>query len=329
MNSEYPDRIFNIKHSGEFEKIAIEVFYYQAEQNPVYRQFIESLHVKIGDIQRIEDIPFLPIEFFRSHVIVTGSKEPEIVFESTGTTGTIRSRHYITDIRLYDESLLKCFRLFYQDPGDYLFAALLPSYLERPNSSLIYMVNKLIKSGADERSRFYERGSWKMVDTLKLAAAEGRRVMLIGVSFALMDLAERYSANLNGIIITETGGMKGRRKEITREELHNILSESFNVPVIHSEYGMTELLSQAWSQGRGIFNCPPWMKVLVRELNDPLSVSALPGKTGAINVIDLANVNSCSFIATGDIGRLHGEGKFEVLGRYDHSETRGCNLMAE
>jgi len=329
MNSGYPDRIFNIKHSGEFKEIAIEVFHYQAQQNPVYRQFIEKLGIEINNIQRIEEIPFLPIEFFRTHIIVTGSKAPAIVFESTGTTGTVKSRHYVTDISLYDESLLRCFRLFYQDPGDFLFAALLPSYLERPDSSLIYMVNKLIKSGADERSRFFERGSWKLIDMLKLAAAEGRRVMLIGVSFALMDLAEKYSADLEGIIITETGGMKGRRKEITREELHNILRESFNVPSVHSEYGMTELLSQAWSQGGGIFSCPPWMKVLVRELNDPLSVSATPGKTGAINVIDLANVNSCCFIATGDIGRLHDEGKFEVLGRYDHSETRGCNLMAE
>lgn len=329
MNTGYRDRIFNIKHPEEFEDIAIEVFHYQVQHNPVYRQFTEKLGIEINGVQRIEEIPFLPVEFFRNHTVITGSREAVMVFESTGTTGMVKSRHYITDPSLYDESLLRGFKLFYGDPRNYLFAALLPSYLERPNSSLIYMVNKLIDSGADERSRFFERGSWKLIDTLKLAAGEGKKVMLIGVSFALLDLAEKFSSDLSGIIIVETGGMKGRRKEITREELHNILIESFNVPAIHSEYGMTELLSQAWSQGKGKFSSPPWMKILVRELNDPLSVSAAPGKAGAINVIDLANINSCSFIATGDIGRLQSDGAFEVLGRYDHSETRGCNLMAE
>ncbi|MGQ9619676.1 MAG: acyltransferase [Bacteroidales bacterium] len=329
MKTGYPDRIFSIKDTDEFEKIAFEVFHYQAENNSVYRQFINRLGISVQQVDRIERIPFLPAEFFRNQIIISGTRKACTFFESTGTTGITRSRHYIVDINLYDESLIRGFRFFYGNPGEYVITALLPSYIEQPASSLVYMVNKLIESGSDRRSMFIARSSWDFIDMLRVVLAEGKKAMLIGVSFALLDFAEKYPADLNGLIIAETGGMKGRRKEITRDELHSVIKNNFNVPVVHSEYGMTELLSQAWSSGGGIFSCPPWMKILVREINDPLSVSSAPGKTGGINVIDLANINSCSFVATGDIGRLHEEGRFEVLGRYDHSETRGCNLMAE
>lgn len=329
MKRGYPDRIFKIEDSQELEYLALEVFNYQVINNPVYGYFVRSLGIAAGKIKSIEQIPFMPAEFFRNHRVITGGREPETFFESSGTTGTIKSRHYITDLRLYDESLLNCFRIFYGDPADYFIAALMPSYIEKPASSLVYMVRKLMESGADPRSCFFEVGNRNLLKVLKEVMREGKKAMLIGVSFALLEFAERFRADLNGLIVVETGGMKGRRKEITREELHSVLTGRFNISDVHSEYGMTELLSQAWSKGGGIYRCPPWMRVLVREINDPVTVSAEEGKAGGINVADLANINSCAFIATSDIGRLHGDGRFEVLGRYDHSETRGCNLMAE
>lgn len=309
--------------------MAMDVFHYQAVNNSIYKLFINNLGKNRQDISSLEEIPFLPVEFFRSHVVITGREKAETFFESTGTTGMVRSRHYVTDPGLYDRSLLKCFRMFYGSPEDYLIVALLPSYLERPASSLVYMIRRLIDSGADKRSGFFMSASREMLDLITGARDEGKKVILAGVSFALLDLAVKYPADLSGVVIIETGGMKGRRKEITRTELHEILKSSFNVPAVHSEYGMTELLSQAWSDGNGIFRCPPWMKVMVREINDPLAVTGRPWKTGGINIVDLANINSCSFIATGDIGKLHEGGRFEVLGRFDHSETRGCNLMVE
>jgi len=329
MKTGYPDKIFSIKSPEDFEETAFEIFRYQAENNNVYKQFLDRLGLKAMHPVKIEEIPFLPVEFFRNHVIVSGTQDSKIFFESTGTTGMIKSRHYVTDLSIYDRSLTECFRLFYGSPQEYVIAALLPSYIERPASSLVYMVRKLIEQGADKRSSFFMKASGDITKLLRNVIDEGKKAMLLGVSFALLDLAEKYPADLNGVVIAETGGMKGKRKEIIREELHGIIKKGLNVSVVHSEYGMTELLSQAWSADGGMFRCPPWMKVLVREINDPLAVSLSPNRTGCINIIDLANINSCSFIATGDIGRIHENGMFEVLGRYDHSETRGCNLMAE
>ncbi len=231
--------------------------------------------------------------------------------------------------RLYETSFLSTFRLFYGEPADYLIAALLPSYTERGNSSLVYMMNSLIKQSMNSHSGFYRDNIKDLIENLRQAKTRRQKTMLLGVSFALLDLAENFSPDLSDTIVIETGGMKGRRKEITREELHEILKLKLNVQVVHSEYGMTELLSQAYSKGEGVFYCPPWMKILIRDPQDPLSIIDEPGRTGGINIIDLANVNSCSFIATSDLGKLHDDGGFEVLGRFDNSDIRGCNLLTE
>jgi hypothetical protein len=261
--------------------------------------------------------------------VLTENLSSEIIFESSRTTGTSPGRHFVHDLKVYETSFLNTFRLFYGDPAEYLIAALLPSYSERMNSSLIYMADNLISKSRDNESGFYNNKGGELVRTLQNQKHSGKKILLLGVSFALLDLAEAYSPDLSGIIVMETGGMKGRRKEVTREELHETLKEKFNVQVIHSEYGMTELLSQAYSKGNGIFNCPPWMRIMLRDPHDPLSIINEPGKTGGINVVDLANLYSCSFIATNDLGKLHNDGSFEVLGRFDNSDIRGCNLMAD
>ena len=253
----------------------------------------------------------------------------EAVFESSGTTGQTTSRHYVADLSVYEESFLSGFRYFYGDPEEYFFAGLLPSYVERKNSSLVYMVNRLINISSDPHSGFFIEEVNKMITILQSVKKEKRKGILIGVSFALLDLAEKLAPDLSGIVVVETGGMKGRRKEITREELHLTLKKEFNIQSVHSEYGMTELLSQAWSKGDGLFYCPPWMKIMIRDTGDPLSILKEYGTTGGINVIDLANINSCSFIATGDLGKLYKDGGFEVLGRFDSSDIRGCNLLIE
>jgi phenylacetate-coenzyme A ligase PaaK-like adenylate-forming protein len=252
-----------------------------------------------------------------------------MIFESSGTTGTVAGKHLVSDLSLYEESFFKTFNLFYGEPGDYFIAALLPSYIERKGSSLVYMADKLIGKSLHPESGFYKGNTEDLVNALKKAKGQNHKILLLGVSFALLDLAENESPDLSGVIVMETGGMKGRRKELTRPGLHAILKEKFNVSSIHSEYGMTELMSQAYSKGDGIFYSPPWMKVVIRDPNDPLTLFTGPGKTGGINIIDLANLNSCSFISTGDLGRVHEDGGFEVLGRFDSSDIRGCNLLAE
>jgi phenylacetate-coenzyme A ligase PaaK-like adenylate-forming protein len=329
MRAGFRERIFGIGNAGEFETLAIEIFRYQAQSNPVYKEFIKGLGKDPGTVNKITEVPFLPIEFFRTHKVLTGSDAPVCVFESSGTTGISTSRHYVTDTAIYEESFLKTFRLFYGAPEDLFIAALLPSYLERENSSLVYMADKLIKLSTENGSSFFLNDHISLLGALEKSRNKGIKSMLLGVSFALLDLAEKYSPDLSGIIVAETGGMKGRRREMTRSELHSVLKEKFNISKIHSEYGMTELLSQAWSEGEGIYNCPPWMKILLREINDPLSVSEEAGITGGINIIDLANINSCSFIAAGDLGKLLPGGGFEVLGRFDNSDIRGCNLLVE
>jgi phenylacetate-coenzyme A ligase PaaK-like adenylate-forming protein len=327
MKPDLKNKIFNIEDQGDFNEKALEVFKYQAENNQVYKDFIKELHIDRNTITSLDKIPFLPVGFFKDHKIVTGSSQNEMIFESSGTSGKTTSRHHVTDPEIYKESLIRTFRLFYGDPSEYFIAALLPSYTERENSSLVFMVNELIEKSAYPSSGYFRDNIEELLISIGAARNKSRKILLIGVSFALLDLAEKYSPDLSGVIVMETGGMKGRRKEMTREELHSVLRQGLNVKIIHSEYGMTELLSQAYSKGDGIFYCPPWMKILIRDPADPLSVFSSPGRTGGINIIDLANIHSCSFISTGDLGKIHDDGGFEVLGRFDNSDIRGCNLL--
>lgn len=329
MKNGLRNNIFKIKDEAGFLESALTLFNYQAEKNPVYHEFTTQLRKLPGSVKTISDIPFLPVEFFRTRKIIIGDLAPAEVFESSRTTGSTVSRHYVHDRELYEESFLRGFRLFYGKPDDYFIGALLPSYIDRKNSSLIYMMNDLIKRSSNPRSGFFKDNVEALIRLAEETLRDNQKTILMGVSFALLDLAEKYNPDLSGAIIMETGGMKGRRKEITREELHTFLKSRLNVPVIHSEYGMTELLSQAYSKGDGVFYCPPWMRVLIRDPQDPLSMISEPGRTGGINIIDLANIYSCSFIATSDLGRLHDDGGFEVLGRFDNSDIRGCNLLIE
>lgn len=318
--------IFHIKSAIDFEKKALEVFKFQAKNNNVYRTFLRFLNTNIENVSCLEEIPFLPIEFFKSHRIISSKEKPEKVFLSSGTTQSLQSKHFVSDLAIYEKSFLKAFSNFYGNIKDYIVLALLPSYLERKGSSLIYMVNALIKKSEHLKSNFYLHNLEDLANTLTELDSKGKKVLLIGVSFALLDLVETYTFSLKNTIVMETGGMKGKRKELIRADLHKKLSKGFGVNKIHSEYGMTELLSQAYSKGNGIFKCPPWMKVFIRDTEDALTL--LPyEKTGGINIIDLANINSCSFIATQDLGKLHTNNSFEILGRFDNSDVRGCNLM--
>jgi len=321
------EQIFNITSKEGFNTLALQVFRYQFENNKVYRSFCDLLYKHPSDVKNIEDIPFLPIQFFKTHDVVSSTVKSVVSFTSSGTTGSITSKHHITDLSVYEESYLRGFKRFYGDIEDYVVLALLPSYLEREGSSLIYMVDDLIKKSKHTESGFYLDNLDEINEKLITLDKSGQKVLLIGVSFALLDLIEQYQFKLNNTIVMETGGMKGRRKEIIRPELHQLLKGGFGIAKTHSEYGMTELLSQAYSKGDGIFECPSWMKVLTRDTEDPLSIQEV-NKTGGINVIDLANINSCSFIATQDLGKVYVNGSFEVLGRFDNSDIRGCNLMA-
>lgn len=330
MGSEHlKKRIFNIKSTGEFRECALEVFNHQYNKNPVYHDFIMSLGRVPEEIRTPEDIPFLPVEFFRNHKIITGERNVEMIFESSGTTGVVPGKHFISDLKLYEESFYRSFSLFYGKPEDYLIAALLPSYTEREGSSLVYMAHDLIEKSKNVFSGFYRDNIDDLIQVIEKNRGMDQKILLLGVSFALLDIAEKLSPDLSGVVVMETGGMKGRRKELTRQELHSILKEKLSVTEIHSEYGMTELLSQAYSKRDGLFFCPPWMKIVIRDPQDPLTYYNTPGQTGGINIIDLANINSCSFIATGDLGKVHEDGSFEVLGRFDNSDIRGCNLLIE
>ncbi|MBZ9728130.1 acyl transferase [Salegentibacter sp. JZCK2] len=320
------ERIFNISNQKDFNEITLEVFSYQFQQNKVYREFCQLLKRNPENVSTIEQIPFLPIEFFKKKKVISSKNPVEIIFTSSGTTGATTSKHYVTDLNVYEESFLKAFELFYGKPEEMVILALLPSYLERQGSSLIYMANSLIKLSRYPESGFYLDDLESLQKKLLALDKSGKKILLLGVSFALLDLVETYNFNLKNTTIMETGGMKGRRKEMIREELHQILSKGFGVEKIHSEYGMTELLSQAYSKGDGVFDTPPWMKILIRDPEDALSY--LPkSKTGGINVIDLANFNSCSFIATQDLGKKSQNNQTEILGRFDNSDIRGCNLL--
>ena len=318
--------IFNISTEDEFNNLALKIFKHQFENNPVYRSFCDLLYKHPSDVRSINEIPFLPIQFFKSHDVLSNINTVEKTFSSSGTTGSITSKHHVTDLNIYKESFTKGFECFYGSIEDYVILALLPSYLEREGSSLIYMVEDFIKTSKHPESGFYLNNLSELNETLTVLDKKGKKILLIGVSFALLDLVESYQFQLKNTVIMETGGMKGRRKELVRDELHTILKQGFGVNTIHSEYGMTELLSQAYSKGNGVFECPKWMKILTRDTEDALTI--LPQQqNGGVNVIDLANINSCSFIATQDLGKVHLDGTFEIIGRFDNSDIRGCNLM--
>lgn len=306
--------------------VALQIFQYQAQHCTVYKEFIAGLKINPANVKTIEQIPFLPIEFFKTHSVVSTNDPVQVTFTSSGTTGITTSSHFVTDVSWYEESFRQAFQLFYGDIKNYTILALLPSYLEREGSSLIYMANDLIKQSQNPDSGFFLYNHDELEKQLKKQQQAKKSTLLIGVTFALLDFIEQHPINFPELIVMETGGMKGRRKEMIREELHDSLYKGFGVDAIHSEYGMTELLSQAYSKGNGIFNCPPWMRIITRDTNDPMSI--LPGdKAGGINVIDLANINSCSFIATQDLGKVYPDGSFEVLGRFDNADIRGCNLL--
>ena len=322
----HPQDIFTISSRKQFEKIALQVFRFQYENNLVYKEFCDYLKVDKQQVKYVRQIPFLPIQFFKSHDVVSNTNRIQEIFTSSGTTGMLTSKHLVTDVSLYEKSYQNAFSEFYGNIEGYAVLALLPSYLERSGSSLIYMVKDLIELTNNDDSGFYLHNYDDLITKLVELDTAGQNVILIGVTYALLDLIEKQKFHLKNTIIMETGGMKGKRKEMIREELHEILCEGFGVQNIHSEYGMTELLSQAYSLGNGIFECPSYMQVLIRDTQDALSY-VNNGKTGGINVIDLANINSCAFIATQDLGKTHPNNSFEVLGRFDNSEIRGCNLM--
>lgn len=318
-----------------FEELALQVFAMQFERNAVYREFCLALGRTPNRVKSLEQVPFLPVELFRRQRVAAFEGEPEAVFISSGTTATIsplqgapasQSRHLVKDLSIYERSFSQSFRQFYGEPSGYCILALLPSYLEREGSSLVYMAGSLIRQSGHPDSGFYLDAYDKLAEVMHRVSDLGQRILLLGVSFALLDFAEAYPMKMKNTLVMETGGMKGRRKEMLRQELHERLMEAFSLEAVHSEYGMTELLSQAWSKGGGWFGCPPWMRILIRDSSDPLTLTD-GRRTGGINVVDLANLHSCSFLATQDLGRMGDGGQFEVLGRFDHSDLRGCNLM--
>lgn len=312
-------------NTQNFEQYALSVFHYQYEHCSVYHDFVTAIGRKPETVQSLKSIPFLPISFFKTHTVVSGSFIPEVIFESSGTTSTQNSKHLVKDAGLYRESFLLAFDQFYGEPKDYVFLCLLPSYLERGNSSLVYMADELIRKSGRFESGFYLNEWEQLAQILQLLKQKNQKVMLLGVTFALLDFAEQYPMDLSGITVMETGGMKGRREEWTREQVHYFLKEKWSLSHIHSEYGMTELLSQAYSKGDGVFHTASTMKVFVRDENDPFEIKT--SGSGCLNIIDLANIHSCSFIATDDISKLATDGSFEVLGRLDNSALRGCSLM--
>ena len=320
------NKIFSCNNKETFEALALELFHYQMENNPIYAPYA-ALILKVKIPANIYEIPFLPIDFFKQEQIICQGKGVEEVFLSSGTTGD-QSRHLVSDLSIYQTSFTKSFELFYGEITDYCILSLLPNYREREGSSLIYMVDELIRKSEHEKSGFYLNDYDGLSETIAELEKKKQKTILIGVSYALLDLAENFPQILEYTTIIETGGTKGKRKEFLKEELHKILKNSFGLQNIHSEYGMTELLSQSYSKGKGIFKSPPWKKVLIRDTNDPLSVIG-ENKTGGINIIDLANIYSCPFIATQDLGKTYDDGSFSVLGRFDNSDVRGCNLLVE
>ena len=322
----YRHEALKIQNASQFEKQALHTFRFQYKNIPVYSQFVDLLGIHPSEVNSIEQIPFLPISVFKTHPVHIKGELPQVTFMSSGTTGMERSRHLVLDTKVYEESFRKGFQYFYGDIKEYTILALLPSYLEQGESSLVYMVDDMIKESQNPNSGFYLNNYAELVEKLVALDQKGEKTILLGVSYALLDLTEQFDLQLNHTIIMETGGMKGRRKEMVKEELHTVLKEGFGVNEIHSEYGMTELLSQGYSKGNGIFETPPWMKILIRDATDPLTLLE-NNQSGGINVIDLSNFYSCAFIATQDLGKRHSETTFSILGRFDNSDIRGCNLL--
>lgn len=322
------DRIFAIRSATDFHRVSLDVFAFQASHCAVYTEYLALLNRKPETIERVADIPFLPIEFFKKHQVISATQSPQLVFSSSGTTGSIQSKHHVVDLTVYERSFRAAFEQFYGSPKDLAILALLPSYSEREGSSLIYMVDDLIRQSNHPSSGYFLYNYDQLQDTLQRLKSSGTKTLLIGVTYALLDFVDAHPVDFPKLMVMETGGMKGRRREMIREEVHKNLRKGFNVSQIHSEYGMTELLSQAYSKGNGLFRCPPWMKIAIRDTNDPFSPSP-NRRTGAINIIDLANIHSCAFIATQDLGKLYDDGSFEVLGRFDQSDIRGCNLLVQ
>jgi len=321
--------IFSIENESDFNEVALKVFAFQFKNNLVYRDYVSKLFINPNLITDYRHIPFLPIEFFKSKDIVCGNIDNESVcFTSSGTTGQVTSKHWVNDISIYERSFTVGFEKFYGNVSDYCILALLPNYLERTGSSLVYMFDSLINESKHPDSGFYLNNIDELIETTNKLKQQNQKTILLGVTYALLDLVEKGVELRDNFIVMETGGMKGRRKEMIKEELHDVLLNGFKIKSIHSEYGMTELLSQAYSKGSGIFNCPPWMKVLIRDTNDPFNY-VTNNKGGGVNVIDLANINSCSFIETKDLGRMQDNGSFEIIGRFDNSDIRGCNLMIQ
>jgi phenylacetate-coenzyme A ligase PaaK-like adenylate-forming protein len=324
----FKGKIFDVASTTAFNKVALELFNYQCSNNALYARYINLLGLNADMVKTVDKIPYLPIEFFKTHAVTCMPEaEPAAVFTSSSTTGLQASAHRVYDLDLYEQSFIRAFELFYGPVTDYCILALLPSYLEREGSSLVYMADKLIKLSSHADSDFYLYDTDRLVLKLEELKQRGQKTLLLGVSFALLDLADHYNIDIGpNCIVMETGGMKGRRKELTRLELHERLSYAFRTPAIHSEYGMTEMLSQGYSLGNGQYKTPPWVKISVRDINDPFS--RLPvGATGGVNVIDLANIDSCAFLSTSDLGRVFDDGTFEILGRFDNSDVRGCNLL--
>ncbi len=328
MVSSLKNSIFSIKSEQEFNDIALKIFRFQYDNNPVYRKFTQYLRMDIKDVGHFREIPFLPVEFFKKQRVFCGNEKAELVFRSSRTTGQEASVHYVKDAGMYKQALLESFSRLYGPPGKYRILALLPAYMERKDASLIYMVNELMTQTGFHGNHFIQSDFTRLKELLKDDSV-GRKTLLIGVTFALLDFAETSPFRMpKDLIVMETGGMKGRREEIIREDFHQRLQFAFGIKTVHSEYGMTELLSQAYSREKGLYRCPPWMRVLIRDTNDPLHFRDKL-KTGGINIIDLANLHSCSFLATQDLGKVYPDNSFEVLGRYDNSDVRGCNLLVE
>ena len=326
MNFSHKNRLFNITSNREFEEIALETHQYQIKNNPIYSNF-SSLILKDKKPKTINEIPFLPIDFFKSEKIISKNKKSQIIFQSSGSSG-IRSKHYVADLNLYEKSFMKNFSKIYGDIKNTCIIGILPSYTENGDSSLIYMVNTLIMHSTNSYSGFYNNNFEKLSKVIKKQEIDSNKIIIIGVTYALIDFAKDFSRPLKNTIIIETGGMKGKRKELLKEELHIILKKAFHLKNIHSEYGMTELLSQAYSKEKGIFSPPNWMKIIIRDINDPLTILG-HNKSGGVNIIDLANIHSCSFIATQDLGIKLDNDRFKINGRFTNADLRGCNLLVE
>lgn len=329
MSRDLEKRIFDVT-KNDFDGLALDIFHYQAEHNRFYKMFIETLGKKVEEVQHIHQIPFLPVSFFKTQQIICDEFLPELYFESSGTTGSVNSKHFIKEIKLYEESFQKGMELFYGDVSEWCILGLLPSYLERGHSSLVYMTDNLIKNSTDTRSGFFMHDHLELQNRLMDVEKDKKKTLLIGVTYALLDFAASFHIQLEHTVVMETGGMKGRKKEITRAEVHETLKKRLGIAEVHSEYGMTEMLSQAYAVQGGKFQTPPWMKVLARSEDDPFEIrsASLHTISGVTNVIDLANLYSCSFLATDDIIRLHPDESFEIYGRLDNSDVRGCSLLS-